>query len=269
MRIALGVEYDGSRFHGWQRQRDERTVQAELERALTRVADEPVDVVCAGRTDTGVHATGQVVHFDTGAHRSERSWVLGSNVNLPGDVAVVWARPVPDDFHARFSARSRTYVYLISTRQARPGLWSGRVSWECRPLELARMQAAATALVGEHDFSSFRAKGCQAHSPVRTIHRLELTERDGLITLTVEANAFLQHMVRNLAGVLMEIGRGRRVPAWAAEVLAARERERGGVTAPPSGLYLAAVRYAEEFGLPAAAGAAPALAAYAGAAFRS
>ncbi|MEQ8232999.1 MAG: tRNA pseudouridine(38-40) synthase TruA [Gammaproteobacteria bacterium] len=267
MRVALGVEYDGSAFCGWQRQHGVRTVQAELEAALARVADRPVSVVCAGRTDTGVHALYQVVHFDVDVERRPRSWVLGTNTHLPSDVSVVWARAVPDAFHARFSAERRAYHYLISNRQARPGLWRGRVTWECRPLDVARMAEAARALVGEHDFSSFRAKGCQAQHPVRTVYRCEVAARDGLIVLSVEANAFLQHMVRNFAGVLLQIGMGQHPPEWAGEVLAHRQRERGGVTAPPDGLYFAAVRYPAMFALPSPSLVIPVPAAFSARAF--
>ena len=250
MRIALGVEYDGRRFHGWESQRNARTVQDSLEQALARVADEPVRTVCAGRTDAGVHGLGQVVHFDTRAERSERSWVFGANANLPGDVAVLWARPVGEEFHARFAAMGRSYRYVIFNRPVRPAVLKGLVSWECRPLDVVPMAEAAATLLGEHDFSAFRAAGCQARSPVRTLHRLDVRRDAEMVFLEVEANAFLQHMVRNLAGVLMAIGDGRRPPEWAAEVLAGRDRRLGGVTAPPHGLYLTAVRYGPEHDLP-------------------
>lgn len=250
MRIALGIEYDGSAFSGWQRQHHARSVQAELERALGAVAAHEVIVQCAGRTDSKVHASYQVAHFDTDAVRSTRAWTLGTNVNLPADVTVVWARAVPESFHARFSALSRTYEYVICNRPTRPGLWHGRVTWECHPLDAERMKSAAQYWLGEHDFSSFRAQGCQAKHPIRTILRCEVLATEGFVKLVVEANAFLQHMVRNLAGVLLEIGRGTRAPEWALEVLQRRSREAGGVTAPPHGLYLVAVRYPEPFGLP-------------------
>ncbi|MEX2479794.1 MAG: tRNA pseudouridine(38-40) synthase TruA [Gammaproteobacteria bacterium] len=264
MRIALGIEYDGTAFQGWQRQHGVRTVQQEIEQALSRVADHAVSVSCAGRTDSGVHALYQVAHFETHAERSARSWVLGANTNLPDDVSVSWARPVPPRFHARFSATSRLYHYLICNREARPGVWHGRVSWECRALDCERMQQAARHWLGEHDFSSFRAQACQARHPVRTVHQCTVAERDGLIVVTVEANAFLHHMVRNFAGVLMQIGRGQHEPDWAREVLEYRARERGGVTAPPHGLYLGAVRYPPEFDLPPPPSTIPILAAYAG-----
>jgi tRNA pseudouridine38-40 synthase len=244
------VEYDGRRFHGWEFQPRARNVQAVLETALSGVADAPVRTVCAGRTDAGVHGLGQVAHFDTAARRSQRSWVFGANANLPDDVAVLWAHPVPDDFHARFSARRRSYRYVVLNRAVRPATLRGRVTWECRPLDAARMARAARALTGEHDFSGYRAAGCQARSPVRTVHRLEVRRSGEFVLLEVEANAFLQRMVRNMAGVLMAIGSGRNEEGWAAEVLAGRDRSLGGVTAPPDGLYLAGVEYPDSFSLP-------------------
>ncbi len=250
MRIAFGVEYDGSAFSGWQLQPGRRTVQACVEAALARVANHPVRVHCAGRTDAGVHALGQVIHIETPAERAERAWVLGANTNLPPDVSVVWARPASGDFHARFSATSRCYRYHICSRPTRPGLLASRVTWEYRPLDVARMQAAARWLIGEHDFSGYRGRDCQARSPIRTIHRLEVAPSGPLVTIEVEANAFLHHMVRNIAGVLMAIGRGAADPAWAREVLEGCNRSLGGVTAPPEGLYFSRVRYPERHGLP-------------------
>ena len=250
MRIALGLEYDGSAFSGWQRQLGARTAQGALEEALSRVANHTVVVHCAGRTDAGVHALGQVVHFDSNAARSERSWVLGANANLAPDISVLWAQPISNDFHARFSAHSRQYLYVILNRRTRPGLWHGKVTWECRPLDVARMSTAATALVGEHDFSSFRASGCQSRHPVRQVVQLDVSRHGDLVYLQVEANAFLQHMVRNFAGVLLAIGSGRNEPDWAREVLEQRARECAGVTAPAGGLYLRSVGYPERFGVP-------------------
>ena len=251
MRIALGIEYDGSQFSGWQTQdHGVRTVQQALEAALSKVADHPVQVICAGRTDAGVHASGQVIHFDTEAQRSERGWVLGANSNLPKDACVLWARPVADDFHARFSAQRRAYRFVIFSRPVRPTFLGSRVTWDYRPLDPARMREGAQYLLGEHDFSSYRAVACQAKSPVRTLHRLDVTAQGPFIHLDLEANAFLHHMVRNIAGVLMTIGAGEREPAWAREVLEARDRTVGGITAPPSGLYLIRVEYPEAFGLP-------------------
>jgi len=249
-RIAMGVEYDGTGYSGWQVQHHADTVQARVEAAVSRVADEPIRVHCAGRTDTGVHATGQVIHFDTHARRTPRSWVLGSNSYLPDDVAVRWAAPVPEAFHARFAARGRHYRYLILCRPTRSALWRHRAVWTHRPLDPERMRTAAASLVGRHDFSSFRAIGCQAKSPVRTVRYLDLDRDDDLISLTVGADGFLHHMVRNIAGVLMAIGRGDADVDWTGRLLSQRDRTRGGVTAPPHGLYLTGVDYADEFDLP-------------------
>jgi tRNA pseudouridine38-40 synthase len=250
MRIALGIEYDGSRFSGWQRQAHAVGVQQVLEEALSKVADHPVEVVCAGRTDAGVHATAQVVHFDTGAMRSPRAWVLGTTCGLPPEVCVNWAQPVAEEFHARFSATGRRYRYVILNRPVRPALLHGRVCWEHWPLDEARMAEAAACLRGEHDFSSFRAQGCQAKHPHREIHALDVRREGEFIYLDVAANAFLHHMVRNIAGTLLAVGRGDRPVDWVAEVLAARDRTAGGVTAPAGGLYLVQVQYPERFGLP-------------------
>jgi tRNA pseudouridine38-40 synthase len=250
MRIAAGVEYDGRRFHGWQAQGDERCVQDTVEAALSRVADARIRVSCAGRTDAGVHALGQVVHFDTQVHRPERAWVLGANTALPNDVSLLWARPVPDGFSARFSALSRSYRYLILDRSARSSLLAGRVTWIHRGLDAEAMRIAAEPLLGTHDFSSYRALGCQAKHPVRTITELRVRRVGEVIELRVTANAFLHHMVRNIAGVLIAIGRGDRDVGWAREVLERRDRTQGGATAPPDGLYLEHVEYPAELGLP-------------------
>lgn len=251
MRIAVGVEYDGSRFCGWQLQEDGvRTVQGAVESALSKVANHEVRVICAGRTDTGVHATGQVIHFETDAERDERAWVFGANANLPKDVVLLWAKPVSDEFHARFSAVRRSYRYVIFTREVRPTFLAGRVTWHHRELDIERMQQAGNLLLGEHDFSSYRAVACQAKSPVRTLHRLEVSGRGPFIFIDVEANGFLHHMVRNISGVLMAIGEGEKPVEWSREVLEARDRTLGGVTAHPSGLYLTSVGYPEGFGIP-------------------
>ncbi|MDP1707846.1 MAG: tRNA pseudouridine(38-40) synthase TruA [Gammaproteobacteria bacterium] len=250
MRIALGVEYDGTRFYGWQVQPGTRTVQGCIERALSKVADHPLRVITAGRTDTGVHALGQVIHFDTDAVREEHSWVFGANAHLPDDCGVVWARRVDDDFSARFSATARHYRYVIFNRAVRPGAFGTQVSWCYRPLTVEWMQAAAHHLVGEHDFSSYRALSCQAKHAVRTVQRLDVVRQGELVVIDIVANAFLQHMVRNIAGVLMTIGAGERPPEWAREVLEARDRTLGGVTATPHGLTLMAVDYPARFGLP-------------------
>jgi len=250
LRIAMGVEYDGSGFRGWQTQAEVRTVQQVVEQAVSRVADHPVRVHCAGRTDAGVHAEEQVIHFETTARRTDRSWVLGSNVNLPADVAIVWARPVDSAFHARFSAVARYYRYCIQCRPTRSPLERTRALWMHQALDLELMQEAARDLVGEHDFSSFRALSCQAKRPVRSVHYCTLSRRSDTLELNIGANGFLHHMVRNIVGVLMAIGR-REVPvSWVRELLAIRDRTRGGVTAPPQGLYFVRAVYAESFGLP-------------------
>lgn len=251
MRIAIGIEYDGRGFKGWQLQRHEvRTVQAVVERALSQVANHPVRVVCAGRTDTGVHALGQVIHFDTEAVRSPRNWILGGNVHLPDEVAFTWARPVADDFHARFDARSRRYRYLILNRGFRSALFNGRATWVHRDLDAERMHTALQALVGTHDFTSYRAIGCQARQPVRTLHDAAVIRAADWVQITVHANAFLHHMVRNIAGVLIAIGRKDRPVDWAREVLERTDRTQGGVTAPPDGLYFERVHYPPAAGIP-------------------
>ncbi|MGD2119027.1 MAG: tRNA pseudouridine(38-40) synthase TruA [Chromatiales bacterium] len=251
MKIALGVEYSGENFHGWQLQQDGvRTVQDSLEQAISQVAAHPVRVFCAGRTDTGVHAFGQVVHFESDAHRTERQWLLGINVNLPDDVSVTWVQPVDEEFHARFSAVSRSYRYYIWNRPTRSSLLTGKVNWIHHSLDHELMHEAAQALLGTHDFSSYRALQCQAKSPIKTLHRLDV-QRDGdMIVLSLQANAFLHHMVRNIAGVLIAIGKQEQPVGWAAEVLALRDRRLGGVTAAPDGLYFEAVEYPEHFDIP-------------------
>lgn len=250
MRIAVGIEYNGASFHGWQLQDGVATVQQEVEAALGRVANHPVRVHCAGRTDAGVHALCQVVHFDTRAERDARGWMLGANVHLPDDVSVLWVRPVRDDFHARFSATSRTYRYLILNRAGRPGLLARRATWVHRSLDAERMHRAGQALVGTHDFSSYRALGCQARHPTRTLTDLHVRRRGDLVEMRVTANAFLHHMVRNIAGVLLEVGKGEAPVSRIAEVLAFRDRTRGGVTAPADGLFFAGVAYPAAYGLP-------------------
>jgi tRNA pseudouridine38-40 synthase len=225
-------------------------VQSVVEAALSRVADHPVEIIAAGRTDAGVHASMQVVHFDTQAARAERGWVLGATTNLPAQVSALWAREVPEAFHARYSAVARTYRYVILNRMARPALAAARVCWVRDPLDEARMQTAAVHLLGEHDFSSFRAAECQARTPMRHLYDIGVARSGEHIVLTVRANAFLHHMVRNIAGVLIAIGSGERPTDWAAEVLAARDRTKGGITAPPGGLYLAGIRYTPSLGLP-------------------
>jgi len=250
-RLALGVEYNGASFSGWQSQIGVATVQDAVQHALSYVADEPIHVVAAGRTDAGVHALCQVIHFDTTRDRRPDAFVRGANSHLSRDVSVLWARCVADDFHARFSALGRTYRYVILNRRVRPGLWASRVSFDYRPLDIGCMQEAALALLGRHDFTSFRASQCQAKSPVRTLRRLSIERSGPFVIMTVEADAFLHHMVRNIAGVLTAIGAGVRPTSWALQVLEARDRGLGGLTATPDGLYFQAVRYPDHYGLPA------------------
>lgn len=251
MRLAMGVEYDGSAYHGWQLQKSGvRSVQQEIELALSKVAAHPVRVFCAGRTDTGVHGEGQVIHFDTPSIRSMRGWVLGTNVNLPDDVNINWVQEVSDEFHARFSATSRSYRYVILNRPTRSAIWRDRAVWVHHSLDETLMQRAANHLVGTHDFSSYRAIGCQAKSPVRTINQLTVSRIEDRIIIEISANAFLHHMVRNIAGVLITIGRGEEPVDWSREVLNHRDRTLGGVTAPPQGLYLVHVGYPDTFELP-------------------
>lgn len=250
MRIAASIEYDGRPYSGWQIQDGVRTVQAEVEKALSKVADQPVRVICAGRTDTGVHAANQVIHFDTTAVRSEYSWVRGANTHLPESICLSWAKSVSDNFHARFMARRRSYRYIILNRSIRPAYLMGKVVWEHRPLDAARMAAAAKYLLGEHDFSSYRAQACQAKSPIRRMYNVDVSCSGKFIYLDVCANAFLHHMVRNIAGVLMTIGAGEKPVEWTKEVLEHRDRTQGGITAQAMGLYLVRVDYDAEFDLP-------------------
>jgi tRNA pseudouridine38-40 synthase len=251
MRIALGIEYAGSDFFGWQIQSHARSVQGCVEAALSQVANHPVAVVCAGRTDTGVHAVGQVVHADVSVQRTMRSWILGSNANLPRDVSILWAQAVDEHFHARFSAQVRHYRYVILNRpKTRPALLANRVTWEYKPLDVERMQAASHYLLGTHDFSSYRATACQAKNPVRTILRLVISKVGEKVIIDISANAFLHHMVRNIAGVLMTIGCGEQPPEWAHTVLEARDRRVGGMTAPAAGLYFCGVDYPSPYIFP-------------------
>ncbi|MDI6745629.1 MAG: tRNA pseudouridine(38-40) synthase TruA [Rhodocyclaceae bacterium] len=250
MRIALGLEYDGAGFSGWQSQPCGNTVQDVLEAALSQVAAAPLRVICAGRTDAGVHALAQVVHFDATMDRPLSAWVRGTNAFLPETVAVRWAVPVADGFHARFSARAREYRYVLLNRPERPGVFAGKVGWCHRPLNVAAMREAATCLLGEHDFSSFRASGCQAKSPVKTLYRLAIASEGDQIVFDCCANAFLHNMVRNLVGALVYVGMQRRSPHWLGELLASCDRRLGAPTYAPDGLYLAGVDYGDEWGLP-------------------
>ncbi len=249
-RIVLCVRYDGANYHGWQSQEGLVTIQSQLEKALSYVADHPVAVVTAGRTDAGVHATGQIVHFDTHSERSEHAWVFGANNNLPPTICVMWAKPVWMDFHARFSARTRRYKYIIYNHEIRPGILSKAVSWYYRHLDVELMRKAIPYLIGEHDFSAFRGTGCQSNTPIRKVLKIEVMRQQRVVAIDIEANAFLLHMVRNIAGVLMTIGTGIRPPEWAKEVLESKDRRRAAMTAPPNGLYLVEVSYPEEFDLP-------------------
>ena len=250
-RIALGVEYDGSQFCGWQMQsHGTRTVQDEIEKALSIVADHKVQVICAGRTDTGVHATGQVVHFDSHAERPSKAWIMGVNAHLPDDVCVHWARGVAGDFSARFSATLRSYRYVIQQRQARPALYSRRVTWVHHELNTAAMHEAAQALLGENDFSSFRSSACQSEHAMRFVESIKVTSAGAFVYIDIRANAFLHHMVRNIVGSLLKVGAGERPVGWLAELLALKDRTRAGPTAPAEGLYLVAVQYPDKFGLP-------------------
>lgn len=250
MRIALGIEYDGTAYNGWQRQKTGLGVQQRVEEALQVVADHPVEVTCAGRTDTGVHATGQVVHFDTSSRRDDRGWLLGANSNLPDDISVIWAQQVADDFHARFSATGRNYRYRILNRLERSAVHRHWAWWVYQPLDSERMHEAALLLLGEHDFSAFRAAGCRANTANRNITHIAVERDNDWVTLTISANAFLQHMVRNIMGTLAAIGLGEQTVDWMAEVLASRDRKQGGIAAPPHGLTLVSVDYPDDFRLP-------------------
>jgi tRNA pseudouridine38-40 synthase len=251
VRVALGLEYDGSAFAGWQRQRSAPAVQPLIEAALAPVAAEPVSLICAGRTDAGVHAIAQVAHFDTQARRSARGWVLGANTNLPADISVAWARPVPQHFHARYSAEARTYRYYIFNRPVRSALAARGATWIRQPLDHEGMQSATAALLGSHDFSAFRSAESQSHTPIRRVEALKVRRDGDFVIMEITANAFLHHMVRNIAGLLIAIGQGDHKPLWAREVLECKDRTRGGPTAPAQGLYLWSVRYPRAFGLPA------------------
>jgi len=249
-RIALAVEYDGSLFSGWQVQKNARSVQHVVQTALSEVANHAIVVSCAGRTDAGVHAQCQIIHFDTTAQRSLRSWVYGANANLPKEVCILWAHRVDSEFHARFSAQRRQYRYVIFNRAVRPTFLAKKVTWYYRGLDESLMAEAAQCLLGEHDFSSYRAIGCQAKSPIRTLHRLQVRRYEQFVIIDLEANGFLHHMVRNIAGVLMKIGAGQAPVSWAQEVLEYQDRTLGGVTAQAHGLYFVGVTYPEKYPLP-------------------
>ncbi|HOX72406.1 MAG: tRNA pseudouridine(38-40) synthase TruA [Dokdonella sp.] len=251
MRIALGIEYDGTDFLGWQRLSHGPTVQGAVEEALSYVADHPVAVTCAGRTDAGVHARCQVVHFDSDAARTERGWMLGTNSRLPSTVAVRWAARVDADFHARYAALGRRYRYSILNRAARPALDARYVAWERQPLDAEAMQRASAALIGENDFSAFRTIACQARTPFRNVHSIRIARIDDRVVIDIAANAFLHHMVRNIVGSLLPVGRGEQAESWIAELLAGRERRLAGPTASASGLCFVSPVYPSRHGLPA------------------
>ncbi|HZM36658.1 MAG TPA: tRNA pseudouridine(38-40) synthase TruA [Burkholderiales bacterium] len=250
MRIALGIEYDGSGFLGWQTQLRGGAVQDALEQSLAAIAGAPVSVTCAGRTDRGVHARGQIVHFDTAASRPTSAWVRGVNALLPDTVAVLWSREVEATFHARYSALSRTYRYELINRPVRPAIAARYAGWFHAPLDLEAMREAAAVLVGEHDFSAFRSAECQAKSPVRTVHALALERAGERITFVIRANAFLHHMVRNIVGTLVYAGRDARPPQWMRDILESRDRSRAAPTFAPEGLYLETVEYEPKWGIP-------------------
>jgi tRNA pseudouridine38-40 synthase len=251
LRLALGIEYDGSGFCGWQTQPAGCAVQDRLEAACASIAGVPVNTICAGRTDAGVHALGQVVHFDCAVERPLSAWVRGVNALLPPSMAVIWAQPVSDEFHARFSARARAYRYVLLNDAVRPAADQGKVGWYHSPLNVAQMRAAAAHLLGEHDFSAFRAAECQAQSPVRTMHALSVAANGPYVIFEFTANAFLHHMVRNIVGSLVYVGKGRHPPQWMADVLNGRDRTQAAPTFDASGLYLMRVDYENRWDLPA------------------
>ena len=251
-RYAAAVEYAGAAYHGWQKQIHDAVpcIQGKVEEALAKIANHSIDVICAGRTDAGVSACRQIIHFDSYVERPERAWVMGSNTHLPDDIALLWVKPVSRDFHARFSALSRRYRYLIYSTEVKPAILTKGVTWTWKQLNVEYMQQAAEFLVGEHDFTSYRAVGCQAKNPVRRVEHLSVQRQGSLIVIDIKANAFLHHMVRNIAGVLMKIGAGEAEVDWSKKVLDARDRREGGVTAPPFGLYFVDVDYPDAFELP-------------------
>jgi len=250
MRYALGIEYDGKNYCGWQRQKSVVSVQQTLERALSKIANEPLEVICAGRTDTGVNATNQVVHFETDQVRKDIGWTLGVNTHLPDDIAVTWVKEVDDSFHARFSATARRYRYIIYNNRLRSAILSHGISHCHFPLDEKLMHTAAQHLIGKHDFTSYRTVHCQSHSPVRTIQHCHVSRQGQYIVVDIKANAFLHHMVRNIVGSLMRVGQSKESTEWIKEVLELKNRCMAGVTAPPEGLYFVEVDYPENFNLP-------------------
>lgn len=249
-RIALGIEYDGTKFYGWQAQEKVPSIQTHLEAALAKVADHPIEVMCAGRTDKGVHALEQVVHFDTQVQRDRKAWLMGTNTHLPAAIRVLWVADVDNEFHARFSATHRQYRYLIYNNPVRSALLRAHATWHYRPLDAQKMHEAAQCLVGEHDFNAYRAAECQAKHAIREITDIRVEAQGSVIILEVSANGFLHHMVRNIVGVLLEIGEGEREIGWAQEVLDSKDRKQAGITASPQGLYLAKITYPDHYNLP-------------------
>ena len=249
MRIAFGVEYNGSTFFGWQRQAHANSVQQSVEAAISKVSDAPIRIHAAGRTDTGVHATEQIIHFDSPAERDTKAWVRGVNTHLPNAISILWAQVVAEDFHARFSAVSRRYRYVILNRPTRSALLNQQVSWVFQSLDRAAMQQASRCLEGTHDFSSYRALACQAKTPLRTVHQIAVKQQGELLYIDIHADGFLHHMVRNIAGVLIAIGKGEQDVNWSQTVLERCDRTLGGVTAQASGLYLVKVQYDAKYGL--------------------
>ena len=249
-RIAACIEYDGSKFFGWQYQVSQPTVQKAVESAFSSIANHPVSVHCAGRTDTGVHACGQIIHFDTHSHRNEHSWVLGANSKLPQGVSVLWTQQVCDEFHARFCALSRVYRYVLINRRVRPTYLAKKVSWFVNELEVHKMTAAAKILLGKHDFSAFRSSRCSNKVPQKTIMDIQVNRHKEWVWIDVEADGFLHHMVRNIVGTLLPVGCGDQDPQWIKEVLESRDRTKAGITAPADGLYFVRVNYPQRFGLP-------------------
>lgn len=249
-RIALGVEYNGAAYYGWQRQKNVNSVQQELEQALKSISQQNIEVFCAGRTDAGVHATNQIVHFDTTVERPVKAWTMGVNANIPDTISVKWAQYVPDNFHARYAATARRYRYIIYNSPLRPGIFAEGVSHYYLPLDIKPMHEAAQSLIGEHDFTSFRASHCQSKSPFRNIHHAQVTRIGNYVILDIKANAFLHHMVRNIMGSLIKIGIGEESVTWMNELLAVKDRTKAAATAKPNGLFLVEVDYPKEWGLP-------------------
>ena len=250
MRIALGIAYQGSAYSGWQIQKNQATIQGHVEFALSQIANHSVNTICAGRTDAGVHATGQTIHFDTHSQRLSNDWITGSNRFLPKDISVCWVKQVDSSFHARFTALAREYKYIICNQTVRPALHHLHTIWESRPLDEGLMAEAAHHLLGTHDFTSFRASGCQAHSAIRTLYSADVIRNQNFIIITIKANAFLYHMVRNIVGVLMAIGRKEKPPSWVQDLLQAQDRRIAAVKVPASGLYFTKVDYPPMYNLP-------------------